>query len=72
MRWYVRLGSLGATDEALRAETREAQECMALVKNPLFARYIDRFAARNEDRGNADLRRELLDGLSGQLIEVGA
>jgi ubiquinone/menaquinone biosynthesis C-methylase UbiE len=45
---------------------------MALVKNPLFARYFDRFAARSEDRGNRELRRELLDGLAGRVIEVGA
>ena len=45
---------------------------MALVKNPLFARYFNRFAARREDRGNRELRRELLDGLAGRVIEVGA
>jgi ubiquinone/menaquinone biosynthesis C-methylase UbiE len=45
---------------------------MALVKNPLFARYFTRFGARNEDRGNRELRRELLAGLSGRVLEVGA
>src|SRR5712691_3751358 len=45
---------------------------MALVKNPLFARYFNRFAARREDRGNRELRRELLAGLAGRVIEVGA
>jgi SAM-dependent methyltransferase len=45
---------------------------MTLVKNPLFARYFDRFGARREERGNRELRRELLDGLSGRVIEVGA
>ena len=45
---------------------------MALVKNPLFARYFNRCAARLEDRGNRELRRELLDGLAGRVIEVGA
>jgi ubiquinone/menaquinone biosynthesis C-methylase UbiE len=45
---------------------------MALVKNPLFARYFTRFGARNEDRGNRELRRELLTGLSGRVLEVGA
>ena len=45
---------------------------MALVKNPLFARYFNRFAARREERGNRELRQELLAGLSGRVIEVGA
>lgn len=45
---------------------------MALVKNPLFARYFNRFGARNEERGNRDLRRELLTGVSGRVLEVGA
>ena len=45
---------------------------MALVKNPLFARYFNRFGARREERGNRELRREMLAGLSGRVIEVGA
>ena len=45
---------------------------MELVKNPLFARYFDRCGARNEERGNRELRRELLAGLSGRAMEVGA
>ena len=43
-----------------------------LVKNPLFARYFNRFGARREARGNRELRQELLSGLSGRVIEVGA
>jgi len=43
-----------------------------MVKNPLFARYFDRCGARNEERGNRELRRELLAGLSGRVLEVGA
>src|SRR5262245_42921092 len=42
------------------------------VRNPLFARFFDRFAAKDEKRGQAELRRELLDGLSGRVVEVGA
>jgi ubiquinone/menaquinone biosynthesis C-methylase UbiE len=42
------------------------------MKNPLFARYFDRCGARNEERGNRELRRELLAGLSGRVLEVGA
>src|SRR5579875_2392867 len=45
---------------------------MAVVKNPLFARYFDWCGARNEKRGNRGLRRELLAGLSGRVMEVGA
>jgi ubiquinone/menaquinone biosynthesis C-methylase UbiE len=45
---------------------------MTLVKNPLFARFFDRYGARNEARGNRELRRELLAGLSGRVLEVGA
>ena len=45
---------------------------MTLVKNPLFARYFNRFGARREERGNRELRREMLAGLSGRVIEVGA
>ena len=42
------------------------------VKHPLFARFFTRTAARNEQRGQAGLRRELLVGLSGVVVEVGA
>jgi SAM-dependent methyltransferase len=45
---------------------------MAPVKNPLFARYFDRYGGRNEERGNRELRRELLAGLSGRVLEAGA
>jgi ubiquinone/menaquinone biosynthesis C-methylase UbiE len=44
---------------------------MALVNNPLFARYFARFGGRNEERGNRELRQEMLAGLSGRVIEVG-
>src|SRR5580692_2599061 len=44
---------------------------MALVNNPLFARYFARFGGRNEERGNKELRREMLAGLSGRVLEVG-
>jgi ubiquinone/menaquinone biosynthesis C-methylase UbiE len=38
----------------------------------LFARYFDWCGGRNEERGNRELRRELLAGLSGRVMEVGA
>jgi SAM-dependent methyltransferase len=45
---------------------------MELVKNPLFARFFSWCGGRNEERGNRELRRELLAGLSGRVLEVGA
>jgi SAM-dependent methyltransferase len=42
------------------------------VRHPLFARYFDRFAPRDEGRGQAALRQELLAGLSGRVVELGA
>jgi ubiquinone/menaquinone biosynthesis C-methylase UbiE len=45
---------------------------MALVRNPLFARYFARWGGRNEERGNRELRREMLCGLTGRVLEVGA
>jgi ubiquinone/menaquinone biosynthesis C-methylase UbiE len=42
------------------------------IRNPFFAWFFDRFAARDEERGQAELRRELLAGLSGRVVEVGA
>ena len=44
---------------------------MALVNNPLFARYFARFGGRNEERGNREYRKEMLAGLSGRVLEVG-
>lgn len=41
------------------------------MRNPFFAWFLTRCGARNEARGNADLRREMLDGLSGRVVEVG-
>jgi ubiquinone/menaquinone biosynthesis C-methylase UbiE len=42
------------------------------VSNPIFARLFHRFAAKDRGRGEAELRRELLAGLSGRVVEVGA
>ena len=44
----------------------------AEVRNPLFARLMDRLSAREEKSGGAEHRRELLAGLSGRVVEVGA
>jgi ubiquinone/menaquinone biosynthesis C-methylase UbiE len=42
------------------------------VRHPHFARFIEWKAARDEARGQAELRDELLDGMSGRVLEVGA
>jgi SAM-dependent methyltransferase len=42
------------------------------VENPLFARVFHRFFGRDRGRGEDDLRRELLDGARGRVVEVGA
>jgi ubiquinone/menaquinone biosynthesis C-methylase UbiE len=41
------------------------------VNNPIFARLFDRFAAKDKGRGEDALRREMLAGLAGRVIEVG-
>jgi ubiquinone/menaquinone biosynthesis C-methylase UbiE len=42
------------------------------VRNPVFARLFDRFAAKDKGRGEDALRVELLAGLRGRAVEVGA
>lgn len=42
------------------------------LSHPVFARLYDRLSRQIEAKGNAEHRRELLDGLSGRVIEVGA
>ncbi|MGI8597143.1 MAG: class I SAM-dependent methyltransferase [Thermoleophilaceae bacterium] len=42
------------------------------VHHPLFARVYARIGSKAEDRGQAEHRRELLAGLSGRVVEVGA
>jgi len=41
------------------------------VNNPLFARLFDRCFGKDKGRGEDALRRELLSGLSGRVVEVG-
>ena len=45
---------------------------MCEVSHPVFARVYDRLAAGAEKAGATEHRRELLAGLSGRVIEVGA
>lgn len=43
------------------------------VHHPLFARFYARFSASADARGGLGaLRTELLDGLSGRVVEIGA
>ena len=42
------------------------------VRHPLFARFLEWKARRDEARGQAELRRQLLAGLWGRVLEVGA
>lgn len=42
------------------------------VSHPLFARFFARFAPAAERLGGAEHRDELLDGLEGKVIEIGA
>jgi ubiquinone/menaquinone biosynthesis C-methylase UbiE len=42
------------------------------VHHPIFARMYARMSGKAEDRGQAEHRKELLRGLSGRVIEVGA
>jgi ubiquinone/menaquinone biosynthesis C-methylase UbiE len=41
------------------------------VSNPVFARLFDRFLAKDRGHGEDELRRELLSGLTGRVVEVG-
>ncbi|HEV8053654.1 MAG TPA: hypothetical protein VGP30_02370 [Candidatus Limnocylindrales bacterium] len=42
------------------------------VNHPIFARFFDRLSEKEERLGQAEHRHQLLAGLSGRVIEVGA
>jgi SAM-dependent methyltransferase len=42
------------------------------LENPLFARFFHRFCGRDRGKGERELRRELLAGARGRVVEVGA
>jgi ubiquinone/menaquinone biosynthesis C-methylase UbiE len=42
------------------------------LENPLFARFFHRYCGRDRGRGERELRRELVAGASGRVVEVGA
>ena len=41
------------------------------IENPLFARFFHRFCGRDRGKGEQDLRREMLAGATGRVVEVG-
>jgi SAM-dependent methyltransferase len=43
-----------------------------VVEHPLFARFFHRFCGRDRGQGERELRRELLAGARGRVVEVGA
>src|SRR5436190_24173772 len=49
-----------------------AQGAEEKVEHPFFARFYLRMASGRKARGEDEYRRELLAGLSGRVIEVGA
>jgi ubiquinone/menaquinone biosynthesis C-methylase UbiE len=55
-----------------RASAEEVQQPQERVHHPLFARLFARLSAQAETRGQAEHRREMLAGLEGRVIEVGA
>ena len=42
------------------------------IKHPVFARLYERLSVKEDERGASRFRDELLDGVSGRVIEVGA
>ena len=42
------------------------------IENPLFARFFHRFCGRDRGKGEQDLRKEMLAGATGRVVEVGA
>lgn len=42
------------------------------VRHPIFARFYQLLSAQDESSGEADHRREMLRGLAGRVIEIGA
>jgi ubiquinone/menaquinone biosynthesis C-methylase UbiE len=45
---------------------------VSAVRHPIFARFFDRLSEREEELGQAEHRREMLAGLSGRVVELGA
>jgi SAM-dependent methyltransferase len=45
---------------------------VSAVKHPIFARMLDRLSEREERMGQGEHREEMLSGLSGRVVELGA
>jgi ubiquinone/menaquinone biosynthesis C-methylase UbiE len=56
----------------VEAVTAQAATKDSTVHHPIFARFYQRFAAAAMQRGEREHREEMLDGLAGRVIEVGA
>src|ERR1700761_8506103 len=41
------------------------------INNPLFARFFHRFCGRDRGKGERELRREMLGGATGRVVEGG-
>jgi SAM-dependent methyltransferase len=65
----VQLGHRGLSPAHVAVE---AGADVAAFRHPIFARVFDGYSRRAEARGRADHRRELLAGLEGYVLEVGA
>src|ERR671930_341287 len=61
----------GAKSVKLQLRTRGA-DMTTRVHHPIFARMYKRIAAEAEDKGASEHRDELLAGLAGRVVEVGA
>ena len=51
--------------------TQDAPSTAADIRNPFFARFYHHVLGRGESPRFVDLRRELLEGLTGRVIEIG-
>jgi SAM-dependent methyltransferase len=58
--------------ETVVSDTAASQPARRPARHPIFARIYGRIAAAGEESGRAGHRTELLAGLSGRVIEVGA
>jgi SAM-dependent methyltransferase len=77
----VAAGAIGAqnllahSEDAMLEEishfVRHAPEVLALQKNYSRAEFMDLLNRRSDEHGYAEVRREVLEGLSGRVLEIG-
>jgi ubiquinone/menaquinone biosynthesis C-methylase UbiE len=58
--------------DMLATVARQYSDMGQELENPLFARFFHRYCGRDRGRGEQELRRELVAGASGRVVEVGA